>query len=78
MGAGQKVKEDDLVLLCNLPHSRSPSRKLFSLLRTELLAMRKETMITLLTLKDSRPLDSLFDRAQEDDTLEVCHGCGQA
>ena len=79
MITGEKVKVEDLVTLCSLPTRKHTSKKFYSVLRTQMLMMTMEPMITLLTLHNSQPLDELFNQVErEPDSLNVGGGWGHS
>ena len=74
--AGQHVTEEDLVLLGQLPDATQGHRQLFILLRSFLLPMKSDPLVTLLTLQESQQqelsLEQLFVKAESEDSAEVC------
>ena len=76
LSADKRVKEDDLITLCQLPDSTSSTRRFYTTLRSHLLIMQDYPVISLLTIKgktrDKRSLPELFAVCQEVDTAEVC------
>ena len=86
LSAGQHVSEEDLVLLGQQPDSTQDHRHLFTLIRSFLLPMKSYPVLTLLTLPESQQqkasLEQLFERAETEDSAEVCcvgtaNGCIQ-
>ena len=79
LSAGKHVSEEDLVLLGQLPDPRQAHRHLFTLIRTYLLLMKRNPVVTLLTLQESEQqkasLEQLFERAETEDSAEVCCVC---
>ena len=76
--AGQHISEEDLVLLGQLPDATQGHEQLFILLRSFLLPMKSDPLVTLLTLQESQQqelsLEQLFVRAESEDSAEVCAG----
>jgi len=75
ISAGKPVTEDDLILLGQLPDANSSTRRFYTTLRTHLLSMQDDPVLSLLTLKAQgaeRSLDDLFSTCREVDTAEVC------
>ena len=76
LSAGKHVSEEDLVLLGQLPDPTQDHRHLFTLIRTFLLPMKRNPVVTLLTLQESEQqkasLEQLFEREETEDSAEVC------
>ena len=76
LSAGKHVSEEDLVLLGQLPDPTQGHRHLFTLIRTFLLPMKRNPVVTLLTLQESEQqkasLEQLFEREETEDSAEVC------
>ena len=73
LNTGQTVTEEDLVLLGQLPditYGRFHSR-----LRSVLLPMQNDQVVTLLSLRESQhqstSLEELFEKAKREDSVEV-------
>ena len=75
ISAGQHAKEQDLLLVCQLPDPNTTTGRIHSTLRDHLLRMRTDPVITLLTLKESRGkgehLEDLFAQSLDEDSSEV-------
>ena len=73
--AGHHVTKEDLVLLGQLPNRRHDQRQFYSLLRSILLPMKRDPVVTLLALQKSHQqevsLEELFERAEVEDSAEV-------
>lgn len=71
--AGQYVTKEEL--LGQLPDPPDDYRKFYSLLRSILLSMKSNPVVTLLTLQESQQqeasLEELFERAENEDSAEV-------
>ena len=76
LSAGKHVSEEDLVLLGQLPDPTQGHGHLFTLIRTFLLPMKSNPVVTLLTVQESQQqkasLEQLFERAETEDSAEVC------
>ena len=75
ISAGKLVTEDDLILIAKLPDPNSSSQQFYTTLRTHLLSMQYDPVLSLLTLKaqgTEKSLDDLFSTCREVDTVEVC------
>ena len=76
LSAGKHVSEEDLVLLGQLQDPTQGHSHLFTLIRTFLLPMKTNPVVTLLTLQESEQqkasLEQLFDRAETEHSAEVC------
>lgn len=72
--AGQYVTKEEL--LQQLPDPPDDYRKFYSLLRSILLSMKSDPVVTLLTLQESQQqeasLEELFERAENENSAEVC------
>ena len=86
MSSGKSVKEDDLISLCQLPDATSDTRRFYTTLRSHLLKMQYDPVLSLLTLKvkngEKKCLDDLFADCRDVNTAEVpivivyyCTGC---
>ena len=77
LSAGKHVSEEDLVLLGQLPDSIQGHRHLYTLIRSFLLPMKSDPVVTLLTLQEPEQqqtsLKQLFERAENEDSAEVCY-----
>ena len=77
VSAGQYVEEQDLLLVCQLPDPNSTSGRFYSILRAQLLDMRTDPVLTLLTQRESKAkivsLEEMFEHVIDNDTSEV--GC---
>ena len=77
LSAGQSITEEDLVLLGQLPDSIHGHWQFYSVLRSFLLSMRSNPVVTLLILQESLQeevsLEELFERAEVEDSAEVCN-----
>lgn len=75
ISAGKPVTKDDLILIGQLPDANSSTWQFYTTLRTHLLSMQDDLVLSLLTLKVSggerRSLDDLFSTCREVDTVEV-------
>ena len=75
LSAGKHVSEEDLVLLGQLPDAIQGHRHLYTLIRSFLLPMKSDPVVTLLTLPESKQqeasLEQLFERAETEDSAEV-------
>ena len=75
ISAGKPVTEDDLILLGQLPDANSSTQRFYTTLRTHLLSMQDDPVLSLLTLKvqgrERRSLDDLFSTCRDVDTAEV-------
>ena len=71
--AGQYVTKEEL--LGQLPDPPDNYQKFYSQLRSILLSMKSDPVVTLLTLQDSQQqeasLEELFERAEKEDSAEV-------
>ena len=76
LSAGKHVSEEDLVLLGQLPDPTQGHGHLFTLIRTFLLPMKSNPVVTLLRVQESQQqkasLEQLFERAKTEDSAEVC------
>ena len=74
--AGQDITKEDLVLLGQLPDPTHGRRQFYFQLRSKLLSMKSDPMITLLILPESQQLEAsleqLFERAETENSAEVC------
>ena len=73
LSAGQYVTVEKLVLLGELPDDTHG--QFYSLLRSNLLPMKDNLVVDLLTLQESQQeasLQQLFERAEAEDSAEVC------
>ena len=73
LSAGQYVTMEKLVLLGELPGDTHG--QFYSLLRSILLPMKNNPVVDLLTLQESQQeasLEQLFERAEAEDSAEVC------
>lgn len=68
------VSYEDMFLLCNLPGSCQSTEKLYSVLRQHLLGMRHLPVVALLITKDKSDLNTLFQEAEANNTVEVSTG----
>ena len=79
---GQHVTKEDLVLLGQLPDYRHNQRQFYSQLCSILLPMKRDPVVTLLTLQKSHQqeasLEELFERAEVEDSAEVWDGIQQS
>ena len=77
LSAGKHVSEKDLVLLGQLPDPIQGHRHLFTLIRSFLLPMKSDPVVTLLKLQEPEQqqasLEQLFERAETEDSAEVCY-----
>ena len=76
ISAGQPVKEDDLILIGNLPDSKDQeSRKFHTTLCNHLLGMEQDPVLSLLTLRvkggKGKRLEELFERCRAERSAEV-------
>lgn len=75
LSAGQDVPEEDLMLLGQLPDATHGYGQFYSLLRSFLLPMKNDPVISLLTLKESQQqevsLENLFEKAEKEDNADV-------
>ena len=76
LSADQPITEEDLVLLGRLPDPIHGHLRFYSVLHSFLLSMRSNPVVTLLTLQESQQhevsLEELFERAEKEDSAEVC------
>ena len=79
LSAGQHVSEEDLLLLVQLRETTEGQEQLYSGLRSFLLKMRADPVITLLTLEELKQqeasLEQRFKRAETEDSAEVVLLC---
>ena len=78
--AGQHVTEEELELLGQLPDPAHGYSKFYSeLCRTILKRMKSDPVVTLLTVElpqqQNTSLELLFDKAEAEDSAEVCYLC---
>ena len=78
LSAGKDVTEEDLILLGQLPdpiHGQG-QRQFYCELRSSLLSMKSDPLVTLLILPASQQqktsLEQLFERAETENSAEVC------
>ena len=75
LSSGQHVPLKDLVLLGQLPDAKHGYGQFHSLLRSFLLPMKKDPVVSLLTLKESQQqetsLEELFEKAETENSAEV-------
>ena len=73
---GQDITKEDLVLLGQLPDPTHDSGQFYSQLRSFLLSMKSDPLVTLLILPESQQqeasLEQLFERAETENSAEVC------
>ena len=76
LSAGQHVPEEDLVLLGKLPDATQGYGQFYSQLRSFLLPLKSDPVVTFLILQESQQqeasLEKLFERAEKEDSAEVC------
>ena len=74
--AGEDVTEEDLILLGQLPDPTYGKGQFYCQLNSILLSMRSDPLVTLLILPESQQqkasLEQLFERAQTENSAEVC------
>ena len=74
--AGQHVTEEDLTLLGQLPDPRKGHGQFYHEMRSILLRVKSDPVVTLLALHESQEqeasLEKLFQRSQAEDNAEVC------
>ena len=79
LSAGQHVSEEDLLLLVQLRETTEGQEQLYSGLRSFLLEMMADPVITLLTLQELKQqeasLEQRFKRAETEDSAEVALIC---
>ena len=77
--AGEDVTEEDLILLGQLPDPTGQVQ-FYCQLNSILLSMRSDPLVTLLILPESQQqkasLEQLFERAQTENSAEVCGSRG--
>lgn len=75
ISGGQHAREQDLLLVCQLPDPNATTGRVHTTLRDHLLRMRSDPVITLLSLEASRGkeehLEELFEQALNEDSSEV-------
>lgn len=75
--ADQHVTEEELVLLGQLPDPKHGYMQFYSVLRSLLLPMKNDPVVTLLAPQNPQEqdtsLEQLFKRAEAEDNAEVCH-----
>ena len=73
---GHDVTKEELVLLGQLPDPTHGRGQFYCQLRSILLSMKSDPVVTLLILPESQQqkasLEQLFERAEEEDSAEVC------
>ena len=73
---GQDITKEDLVLLGQLPDPTHDSGQFYSHLRSFLLSMKSDPLVTLLILPEPHQqeasLEQLFERAETENSAEVC------
>ena len=78
--AGQDITKEDLVLLGQLPDPIHDRGQFYSQLRSGLLSMKSDPVITLLILPESQQQEAspeqLFKRAETENSAEVCFSIG--
>ena len=76
LSAGKHVSEKDLVLLGQLPDAIQGHRHLYTPIRSFLLPMKSDPVVTLLKLQEPEQqqasLEQPFERAETEDSAEVC------
>ena len=78
LSAGKDVTEEDLILLGQLPDPKhgQEQRQFYCELRSSLLSMKSDPLVTLLILPESQQqktsLEQLFERAETENSAEVC------
>ena len=78
LSAGEDVTEEDLILLGQLPDPKygQGQGQFYCQLRSKLLSMKSDPLVTLLILPESQPqkasLEQLFERAETENSAEVC------
>ena len=78
LSAGEDVTEEDLILLGQLPDPKpgQGQRQFYCELRSKLLSMKSDPLVTLLILPESKQqkasLEQLFERAESENSAEVC------
>ena len=73
--AGQDITKEDLVLLGQLPDPTHYCGWFYPQLRSGLLSMKSDPLVTLLILPESQQeasLEQLFERAETENSAEVC------
>ena len=68
----ENIDKDGLVLLCHLPDGSRG--KLFTQLMKQLLPMKDDPVVALLTVKENKygpSMEELFDTAEDENTAEV-------
>ena len=79
LSAGQHVSEEDLLLLVQLRETTEGQEQLYSELRSFLLKMKGDPVVTLLTLQELKQLEASleqrFKRAETEDNAEVAVIC---
>ena len=70
--AGQGITKEDLVLLGQLPDSTHHRGQFYSQLRSGLLSMKSDPLVTFLIKQQQASLEQLFERAETENSAEVC------
>ena len=70
--AGQDITKEDLVLLGQLPDPIHDRGQFYSQLRSGLLSMKSDPVITFLIKQQEASLEQLFERAETENSAEVC------
>ena len=73
LSSGDQVTEEELVILGQLPDINTTSGKFYSVIRSHLLSMRNDPVISLLKIEGTGPsLEERFMEANSKDSAEVC------